>query len=244
VTDARDIPSGWYPDTERGSGLRYWSGTEWTGFREPASASSAQATTARRSNAPLIVIAGIGAAAVVLAVGVVAGVGIGSLDADETSLRSDATTIEDEVVQPLARHRGDSLATRAPVPAPTAAVEEPLAEPADEADGPYYFRTQALGNLDDFGKDLDDMVITVGEEGFWRLLSNSLELNFNLGQLQALTAPDSIRSSWDVEVTALSTGIDDLDAAITEEDAAAILVRIEELRTHAAALDALAQQVG
>ncbi len=76
---------------------------------------------------------------------------------------------------------------------------------------------QSRGDLIDFGKDLDDMIVTLDEGGVWRLLSNSVELSFNLAQLEARDAPPSIAAEWATQLTVLEDQITRMDAAISEE---------------------------
>ena len=79
-------------------------------------------------------------------------------------------------------------------------------------------------------KDLGDMVVTVQEEGFWRLLSNSVELSFNLGQLEALDVPESVAATWPGALTSLDAALDVLTDAVSTQDGPTILAAIEGVR--------------
>lgn len=79
-------------------------------------------------------------------------------------------------------------------------------------------------------KDLDDLVTTVNEAGFWRLLSNLGELSFNLGQLQALDVPSNVAATWPESLTALEATLDVLSDAIGTQDGPTILAAIDGVR--------------
>jgi hypothetical protein len=101
---------------------------------------------------------------------------------------------------------------------PTAApAETPSASPTPEVDteDDSAFVRVATRDLDDFDKDLDDVDITLDEDGFWRLLTNAVELNFNIGQLKEHEAPASIENDWADGLAQLDDDIDAIEAGIT-----------------------------
>ena len=71
------------------------------------------------------------------------------------------------------------------------------------------FVESATRDLDDFDKDLDDFESTVDDKGYWRLLSNTAELRFNLEQLRGAKAPKFLAGEWD-------DALDDLDDALQD----------------------------
>lgn len=95
---------------------------------------------------------------------------------------------------------------------------------------PVSFRAQANSHLDDMNKDLDDIVVTVEDDGFWRLLSNSAELAFNLAQLEVLTPPATGADSYPAALTALEASTDALTDAVTTQDGPTILAAVEAVR--------------
>ena len=118
---------------------------------------------------------------------------------------------------------------------PPAAVESPAAEapstddtadapgdddaaqaPADAIDPARFVRLSG-NDLDDIDKDLDDMIVTLDEAGFWRLLTNSIELTFNHSQLAARDAPAEIAEQWKAGLAAFDATITEIDDAITDE---------------------------
>src|SRR4051812_6588791 len=108
---------------------------------------------------------------------------------------------------------------------PNAGLGLPLAAPADtpsatpepevDTEDDSAFVRVATRDLDDFDKDLDDLDITLDEDGFWRLLTNVVELNFNVSQLRQHEAPKSIASDWADGLAQLDDDIDDIEAGIT-----------------------------
>jgi len=125
-------------------------------------------------------------------------------------------------------------------PAPEPAVEETAEEPAveetaeepvveesvDEGAVSAAFELRARGDIADLAKDLDDMAEAAAEGGFFRVLGNSVELSFNVGQLQSLTPPEQIANDWDKALTRLSNRVDAISDAIGEESDANLIERI------------------
>lgn len=94
-----------------------------------------------------------------------------------------------------------------PEPSPTVA-----ATPEGPTDG---FALLAAGDIRDMAKDLDDMTVALSEGGLLRLMGNSLELSFNIGQLQSLVPPDSVADEWTEGLSALSAQVDQLSNVIS-----------------------------
>ncbi|WP_223624735.1 hypothetical protein [Microbacterium sp. EST19A] len=117
-----------------------------------------------------------------------------------------------------------------PSPTPEEVVETPPPAPVVETVDAVGFRAQAGSHLDDMLKDLDDIVTTVNEDGFWRLLSNSGELAFNQGQLQALDVPENVAATWPASLAALEATQDSLTDAIGTQDGPTILAAVEIVR--------------
>lgn len=138
------------------------------------------------------------------------------------------------------------VADVAPVVTPTetpVASATPTTPPAPVAETAVIdvaqFQEGARGHLADMNKDLDDMVTTLQEDGFWRLLSNTVELSFNVGQLQSLDVPPSIAGEWDVSLGALSTSVEAMSELVTKEDSAAISAQIDAIRSGTVALNGI-----
>jgi hypothetical protein len=85
---------------------------------------------------------------------------------------------------------------------PTASIAA-TPSPSPTPDSPTYFRSSALGDLADLKKDVVDAQRALEKGGSWRLLGNATELAFNIGQLQALTAPTKYAKKWNTQLTTL-----------------------------------------
>jgi hypothetical protein len=207
------VPAGWYPDTTNPTVQRYWDGATWTDHTAPAGTVSNPAKMATKTK---LLIAG----------GVIAGLIVVSSIAATAANRPTSLTPADLQTQEAI----------APEPSATPSPEPTIEAPEIDVAA---FQASASGDLADFEKDLNDMVITVGEGGFWRLLSNSIELSFNLGQLEAMEAPPSVSSNWATGLAALDASITVIDDAIGTDDAATILAAIESSRAQVNSLRAI-----
>src|SRR5690606_30326490 len=107
---------------------------------------------------------------------------------------------------------------------------------------PVVFGSEAVKHLGDYTKDLDDMIITVEEAGYWRLLSNSVELSFNVGQLEALTAPASSSTEWSAGIAELAAATTRIIDAIDMDDYAPVRAEIDAVRGTVAALTEIASR--
>ncbi|WP_105528315.1 MULTISPECIES: DUF2510 domain-containing protein [unclassified Microbacterium] len=249
-----NVPAGWYPSPEDPSQVRYWDGTQWTQSTAPAVApeTGAEAVTLpapvlspppapAAPFAPLAPVAAPASAARTDAAGskkkwiiggaIAAGViVVGSVGA-AIGAGGRAEPAADASVAPV-------VATPTGAPQPTSTPTPPAA-PVIEVVDAVAFRAQAGSHLDDMLKDLDDIVTTVNEDGFWRLLSNSGELAFNHGQLEALDVPESVATTWPATLLALDGAQDVLVEAISTQDGPSILAAVETVRAQVEATRAV-----
>lgn len=136
-----------------------------------------------------------------------------------------------------------------PTVSATPTATTPAAPAQDSASNIAAFASGGHGDLADMNKDLNDMVMRASNNQNIRLMGNTIELAFNIGQLETLTPPTSVAGSWAPQLAALS-------AAVTQvsDDAAsyaagtigldAMLASIESTRAQVAALDAIVSQIG
>jgi hypothetical protein len=101
-----------------------------------------------------------------------------------------AAVIVLSIMGSIGRAFGGGEAEAEPQPSRT-----PTIATAARPDATYVIRT-ATRDLDDYAKDIDDMIVTLDENGVWRLLTNYGELSFNLGQLKGLTVTSNIEAEW------------------------------------------------
>ena len=93
--------------------------------------------------------------------------------------------------------------------------ETPTPTPEVDTEDDSIFVDLATRDIDDFAKDLGDMSTTLDENGYWRLLSNSVELSFNLSQLEGHEEPASIASDWNDALDELGKNVDAIEAGVT-----------------------------
>lgn len=115
--------------------------------------------------------------------------------------------------------------------APTETGSEPSA-----GDSPEGFAILARGDMADLAKDLEDMAIAAAEGGIFRVLGNSVELSFNVAQLEALTPPETIADDWNSGLARLSAEVDAISDVLADDGSTeALLGQID------AAADALVE---
>ncbi|WP_372984945.1 DUF2510 domain-containing protein [Microbacterium sp.] len=241
-----NVPAGWYPSPEDSTQVRYWDGAQWTQHSAPAaapvpapvvdsappalSAAAYPAPAPFASPAPIAapasakkkwLIGGAIAAGVIVVGSVGAAIGSGGSDRDEAPQASAAPVVvqTEEPAEPTPTPTPTPPATPTPAPAPEVPVVDAVA-----------FRAQAGSHLDDMNKDLDDIIVTVQENGFWRLLSNTGELAFNSGQLDALEVPANVAVAWPESLVSLEATLDVLSDAVSTQDGATILAAVDSVR--------------
>jgi len=96
------------------------------------------------------------------------------------------------------------------------ATETDSAAVAPQPESPVAFRAQTQGLIDDMRTDVADLQRAINDNSVFRILSNTAELSFNLGQLGSPTPPLDVAEAWnealadlDIEITALSNLVSD-----------------------------------
>jgi hypothetical protein len=112
-----------------------------------------------------------------------------------------------------------------------------------DTDDDSIFVDLATRDIDDFAKDLGDMSTTLDESGFWRLLSNSVELNFNIRQLEGHEAPASIRADWTDALDELSTNVDSIEEGVSARSDRGVRAGIADARATIANLREIVSRV-
>ena len=118
---------------------------------------------------------------------------------------------------------------RAPAVTPIeteSATPEPVVDDQDDSG----FVRVASRDLDDFSDDLDDLDTTLDENGFWRLLSNAVELNFNVSQLLQHEAPASVEEDWAAEMEQVQDDVDAIEAGIAASSDAKVRAAVADAR--------------
>ena len=105
----------------------------------------------------------------------------------------------------------------------------PEPEEVDDQDDSAFVKV-AERDLDDFEDDLDDLDTTLDEDGFWRLLTNAVELNYNVSQLLGHEAPTSIEDDWADGLAQLEDDVDAIEAGITSSSTKAVRQGVADAR--------------
>lgn len=229
-------PPGWYPNPSNPHEMSYWNGQAWapppspqmpaytSNLPEPGRAANPLSahTATRAAGAPSSrkwLIAGAVIAGIVVTGTIGNAIGRAASNGPEVA----------PVAVPTVTVTADPIET-SPPPVVAEDAPTPSAAPIAVAADPVAFRAQSGSHLDDMLVDLEDIIVTVEEDGFWRLLSNSGELAFNLGQLEALDVPTSVAATWPGSLSSLEASLDVLSDAITTEDSTSILAAVEGVR--------------
>lgn len=131
----------------------------------------------------------------------------------EQEATAEGTTAEETAVEETAEETpSEEIVEEEPVAEATVDEEAESASSVSPA-----FESRARGDMADLVKDLDDMAIAATEGGIFRLLGNSVELSFNVGQLQSLTPPEEIAADWDKALNRLEKRVDAISDAIGGE---------------------------
>lgn len=174
---------------------------------------------------------------------------LGSVNAQNGSSNSAQESAEISIEASLASPVATKTKVSSPTPTASATTVAPAAPVEDSASNIALFTSSGHGDIADMNKDLDDMVMRASNNQNIRLMGNTLELAFNIGQLESLTPPSAVSQAWASQLAALSASVtkvtDDASsyaAGVIGLDA--ILASIESTRSQAAALDAIVSQVG
>ncbi|WP_285042848.1 DUF2510 domain-containing protein [Plantibacter sp. LMC-P-059a] len=256
TTPPSATPAGWYPDYSNPTQQRYWDGAAWTSHTAPAAVTPPQQVVAapltgqplqlQKPAPPTFATAPVPSPYATqpgTSTGmsgktkgwIIAGAVVGSLllvGGISNAINGGRT--EPVAVAQTATQAPSATPTETPVPSSTV---EPIAEPVVPAVVDVAaFQAGASKHTADIDKDLDDMAVTLAEGGTWRLLSNSVEISFNLGQLQSLDVPASIAAEWAPALVGLETNLDALTTAVAGGDPATIQGAMDGVRASAAVL--------
>ena len=222
--NSNTLPPGWYPDTDLVDTERYWDGKSWTNKRRATNISSNPEThkviksstinstskfkdfwqvatgkpgETKGKKALRRIISFFVLIAVLSALG----------GNTETSTNGSPTVSESATPTPMVSQTPTSEPTpvesTSPTPIPMAPVE---------------FRVSALGDVADMRKDFSDFEVILNKGGLLRLMGNILEIEFNIGQLQALTPPDQYSVKFSEKLLALDVAVEGLSSAVTDSE--------------------------
>lgn len=165
--------------------------------------------------------------------------------------KSTSTSGSENVSQVVETAKATPVASKKATPtvSATPTLTTPAVPSQDSATNIALFTSGGHGDIADLNKDLNDMVMRASNNQNIRLLGNTVELAFNLGQLQSLTPPTSVAGAWAPQLAALAASVTQVsnDASSYASGSLGLdvmLASIEATRAQAAALDAIVSQVG
>ena len=77
------------------------------------------------------------------------------------------------------------------------------------------FSVSARGDIKELLKDAGDAQVALDDGGTLRLITNGGEMSFNVGQLQALEAPQSVETEWNRELKKLEKAVTGYTEAVS-----------------------------
>lgn len=218
------LAAGWYPDTDLVDTERYWDGKTWTNKRRATNVlTNVQTHKVINSSTP-------NSTSKVKDFWQVATGKPGESKGKKAIRRIISFIVVMVVLSALGGNAETSTTSsptvsKSPTPAPTVS-ETPSTEatpiestsPTPIPMSPVEFRVSALGEVADMRKDFSDFEVVLGKGGLLRLMGNILEIEFNIGQLQALTPPDQYSVKFSEKLLALDVAVDGLSSAVTEPE--------------------------
>jgi len=222
--NSNNLAAGWYPDTDLVDTERYWDGKTWTNKRRATNISSdvrshkvinssTPSSTSKVKDFWQVATGKPGESkgkkafrriiSFIILMAVLSALGGNT----ETSSTSSPTVSESPTPTPVVTDTPTIAATpvesTSPTPIPMSPVE---------------FRVSALGDVADMRKDFSDFEVVLSKGGLLRLMGNILEIEFNIGQLQALTPPDQYSVKFSEKLLALDVAVDGLSSAVTDPE--------------------------
>jgi len=147
---------------------------------------------------------------------IVGGGSLGILDESNWTVCEQSPAANSELLPPFRLIVDQSCSTAPTVEAAVDATQEVTDEStvdteidtAAQPESPVVFRAQAQGDIDDMQRDVADLQRAINDNSVFRILSNTAELSFNLGQLGSPTPPQDVAEAW-------KEGLADLDSEIS-----------------------------
>ncbi len=118
-------------------------------------------------------------------------------------------------------------------PTPEETELEATPEETEEADDQSVgmsaaaFAVSARGDIKELRKDAGDAQVALDDGGTLRLITNGGEMSFNLGQLQALEAPQSVATEWNRELKKLDKAVTAYTEAVSGDSVSKIQKSID-----------------
>ena len=133
-----------------------------------------------------------------------------------------------------------SLFAIAASPAP---IPKATPKPTPKPESPVLFRVSALKDLADLKKDIGDAQLAVEKGGKWKLLGNSVEIKYNIVQLQLRRPPTQYAKNWNSVLAQIGALSDQFSKNISGGSVASTRSTLANMLNLAAALEAYVKTV-
>ena len=130
------------------------------------------------------------------------------------------------------------LIAASPAPIPKA-TPKPTANP----ESPVLFRVSALKDLADLKKDIGDAQLALEKGGKWKLLGNSIEINYNIVQLRLRRPPTQYAKNWTTAVAQIDSLSNQFSRNISGGSVASTRSTLSNMLSLATALEAYVKTV-
>ncbi len=127
-----------------------------------------------------------------------------------------------------------SLFAIAASPAP---IPKATPKPPPKPESPVLFRVSALKDLADLKKDIGDAQLAVEKGGKWKLLGNSVEINYNIVQLQLRRPPTQYLKNWNSVLAQIDSLSDQFSKNISGGSVASTRSTLSNMLSLATALE-------
>ena len=127
-----------------------------------------------------------------------------------------------------------SLFAIAASPAP---IPKATPKPTPKPESPVLFRVSALKDLADLKKDIGDAQLAVEKGGKWKLLGNSVEINYNIVQLQLRRPPTQYLKNWNSVLAQIDSLSDQFSKNISGGSVASTRSTLSNMLSLATALE-------
>ena len=116
-------------------------------------------------------------------------------------------------------------------------------KPTQKPESPVLFRVSALKDLADLKKDIGDAQLAVEKGGKWKLLGNSVEIIYNIVQLQLRRPPAQYLKNWNSVLAQIDALSDQFSKNISGGSVASTRSTLSNMLSLATALEAYVKTV-
>ena len=124
------------------------------------------------------------------------------------------------------------------IAASPAPIPKATPKPTPKPESLVLFRVSALKDLADLKKDIGDAQLAVEKGGKWKLLGNSVEINYNIVQLQLRRPPTQYLKNWNSVLAQIDSLSDQFSKNISGGSVASTRSTLSNMLSLATALEA------